>query len=301
VHKAAGDCTSHEPETAEHRAAKSAAYLAVRESGWSGDVEVPCNSGPQPGWIADVLATRDQARVAIEIQWSRQDHEQFVQRQARYAADGVRAVWFARHTAHLPGDAIKALPVFPLERGEDNSFTTGIGPHTLPLSDAVTALLSRRVQFREVLTAREQPKRVVDVYEYNCHRCGKDCVIWHDTGEQFTSRCGQLVGQYAGFSLWDDDRTEANQETAQKVRKAVTDHGALPRPAVVSRRYSRTVGDRYMAFSCPHCSALFGDWHVRNDLMSLAYEDPALRVEVPTSTVSEPGAHWCLDVGSGHC
>lgn len=301
VHKTAGDCASHEPETAEHRAAKSIVYLAVQESGWEGDVEVPSHPGPHPAWIADVLVTRDRLRVAIEIQWTRQDHDEFVRRQERYAADGVRAVWFARHTGHLPGAATKALPVFSLEQAPDGAFVTTVGTHTLDLADAVTALLSGRIQFRERLVARQQPLRVVNVYEYDCYRCGKDCTIWHDTGEQFTSRCGELVGQYAGFSLWDDDRPEANKDTAQRVRKAVTENGTLRRPAVVSQRYSRTVGDRYMAFSCPHCSALFGDWHVRNDLMSLAYDDPALVVTVPTQTVSRDQTHWCFDQGGGHC
>lgn len=301
VHKAAGDCTSHEPETAEHRAAKSVAYLAVRESGWSGDVEVPSRAGAHPDWIADVLATRGQVRVAIEIQWTRQDHDEFLRRQERYAADGVRAVWFARHTAHLPSAADWALPIFPLVQGDDGSFLTTVGSCTLGLGEAVRALLCGRIQFREMLTAREQPQRIVNVYEYDCYRCGKNCTIWHDTGEQFTSHCGEVVEEHRGFALWDDDRPEADRDTAQRVRKAITDSGSLPRAAVVSQRYSRTIGDRYMAFSCPHCSALFGDWHVRNDLMSMAYDDPALCVQVPTMTVSRPGAHWCLNVGTGNC
>lgn len=301
VHRAAGDCTSHEPETPEHRAAKSAAYRAVHDAGWDADVEVSSPAGATSEWIADVMATRGNARVAIEIQWSRQDHAEFERRQARYAHDGVRAVWFARHTDHLPTAANQALPVFSLTKTDDDQFHTAIGPHPLPLADAVVALLTRAVQFREHLTARQQPRRIVNLYPYGCYRCGRECVIWHDTGEQFVSRCGTRVEEYPGFSLWGEDRPEADAATIRHVRDTVRAHPSMPAPATLSKRYSRTADETYMAFSCPHCSALFGDWHVRRDLMAMAYDDPALVVTVPIQTFSKDQTHWCFDQGSGHC
>jgi hypothetical protein len=52
-----------------------------------------------------------------------------------------------------------------------------------------------------------------------------------------------------------------------------------------------------MAFSCPHCHALFGDFPLRQDL---AYRDPdeVLAVE---GHVQVPYPHWCLNAGCGFC
>ena len=199
VHATAGDCISHEQETPDHRAAKSVAYRAVIDAGWEAEVEVPDAPGPNSGWIADVLATREPVRVAVEIQWSRQDHDEFIRRQERYTGSGVRAVWFARHTDHLPAAPAEALPVFPLTKTGDEQYETTVNGQNLSLHDAVVALLDGRVRFRPYLTPAAQPQRIVNAYRYGCYKCGKECLIWNDEGETFTSRCGRtphdLVGE----------------------------------------------------------------------------------------------------------
>jgi hypothetical protein len=52
-------------------------------------------------------------------------------------------------------------------------------------------------------------------------------------------------------------------------------------PANLSRRYSRTAGGSYTAFSCPSCGALFGDWFLHNYMIEARTVDAQLDLAFP--------------------
>jgi competence protein CoiA len=92
AHARRGPCETA-PETAEHLLAKMAVVEGVKATAWE---PLPEQSGRTPEgeeWRADVMAVKGKARVAFEIQWSRQDGDETDRRQRRYAEAGVRGLW----------------------------------------------------------------------------------------------------------------------------------------------------------------------------------------------------------------
>ena len=88
-------------ETAEHLLAKAMIAKAAKDAGWEVDTEVSGCTPSGEQWVADVLATKGKARIAIEVQWSRQDQEETKRRQERYRQSGVRGLWLLRHPTLL--------------------------------------------------------------------------------------------------------------------------------------------------------------------------------------------------------
>lgn len=95
AHKAKGTCTTA-PESDEHRVLKELVVAAARKAGWSAATEVAGASAKEEPWIADVLAEKGEAKVAVEIQWSAQTGEELLQRQRRYRDSSIRCLWLMR-------------------------------------------------------------------------------------------------------------------------------------------------------------------------------------------------------------
>ena len=71
--------------------------------------------------------------------------------------------------------------------------------------------------------------------------------------------------------------------------------------ANLGRRFSRTAGASYTAFSCPSCRALFGDWFLRDYIIEARSIDASFFSRFPGDRDRIPASHWCLDSGSGQC
>lgn len=284
-------CTVHGSESAAHLHAKWVMAQAALQAGWDADLE-----HPGPGWIADVLAWRERSdvKVALEVQWSRQTFDDYRKRQQAYKDSGVRAAWFARHTDPLWTDDSE-VPIFALTRDDNDEFGVALCGQTLTLHDCVTQLLTGQIQHRDRLVS-DHAQISIGVYDYPCYQCGCLCAVWNVDRLELAGRCGQpYPHDFHGPSLWQEDRSEA----ARDVRNAVTPVARsrdLP-TAILSTRYSHTVRHTYMAFSCPHCHALFGDHHLGQDI---PYRDPDDVITVE-GHAAVPFPHWCLNAGCGFC
>lgn len=297
VHKPGPYCQTHGgPETIEHLIAKTIILKAAIAAGWEADAE-----HPGAGWIADVWAQRNSQQVAFEVQWSKQEDDMYTFRQQRYAAAGVRCAWFVRHEESVPYSPTSDLPIFHLAKTADTEFDVTVGWTTSPLAAVVTRLLEGRIRFRSHIDGPST--RRIELLAYSCWRCGSPTTIWLDAGNFAEGPCG--MGRLpsgildAVYDIWQDpDRPETARDVRAAAAAAAAGNG-LPPLAQLSRRYSKTTESTYMAFSCPQCGALYGDFFLQEWLMDREYEPADAVATLPGGPVTYP--HWCVDTGGGHC
>jgi len=297
----AAKCAAHAEESPAHVRAKAAIVEAARRARWSAEPEVPGD-----GFLADVVASRGGRRVAFEVQLSPQAEVDYRDRTRVRADAGLEVVWLARIPAVRSKWASRpsilnpdpAMPVASIRDSDDGAFCVDAGGE-LDLRDFVTEYLAGGLTIRGSLTGRTATE--VSMLRHQCWKCGRIATVWEVRGHSVEGACGVKHEDHATGTMWASTRAES--EPAVKRAVAIR-AGRLgwPAPAALSQRYTKTTNSTYEAFSCPTCSAVFGDWPLREAWMEAAYEDSAIvdeRLERGASTVDRP--HWCRDLGAGLC
>lgn len=304
AHKKGADCDMHEGgETAEHLELKSLLVKAAKAAGWEAELEVP---SPQRDWIADVMVTKGERRIALEVQWSRQGSEDFVRRQERYEADGVECIWFVAPKnsdnagtvpSHTIGGASGAWHI-PIRTTLDRYSRT-----ELPFEDAVVHILrgDYRVHSEPYVQAYS-----MDVAMTKCWReaCGKWFTLWRLEDLQVKTRCG-LEGTIEGVyhlesRMFLEDRIEriiAGQVLPWLEHEQVD----LPRAAKLITRKSKTAEKTYLAYCCPHCGVISGDNPIAYGGTRWRTFVVHRRLAVPLRADARGPLHLCIDRGKGQC
>lgn len=299
VHRRGADCAQHAGESAVHLAAKTAIVQAAAAAGWHAQTEVPGD-----GWIADTLVTRGALKVAFEVQWSPQTLERYEERQSAYAASGVRALWFVKKFPNVADRwtgwaARKDLPVFVMDAEQQ----VDDGADGVPLKAAVREILAGRVQFRtQVASPNGLAREHVKVWQIQCWKCWKPTAVWTSDPSPVTGACGYTVEQSRVGVMWSvSDRPEAHPVVVALAHELA--HAAGASPSSFRFRKTQPVPAGYQAFTCGHCSAVQGDWHVRQHLLEVAYEAPLAEGTADLATIAVAGnrPHWCWDRGAGNC
>jgi competence protein CoiA len=269
AHARRGPCVTA-PETAEHLLAKMAVVEGVKATAWAA---LPEQSGQTPSgaeWRADVLAVKGKARVAFEIQWSRQDSDETDRRQQRYTDAGVRGLWLFRQK-DFP--TRKEIPSFRLVFHEDTQTFEVLmpSPHydpmwaardtddsrswgqRIPLTRFVSGALEGRLHFAPALGLRMPVD--VEAVQIRCWRCKKETGVVMGlvfAASRVLAGCPDIPA-----SIYDIG--EGLPDGAAEVMSILTSallkqHGI----GVVKPRWSKTEGREYISNGCLHCDALQG-------------------------------------------
>ncbi|KKN85109.1 hypothetical protein LCGC14_0282780 [marine sediment metagenome] len=252
AHSRRGECTSA-PETEDHLLLKSCIATAAQRAGWEVTTE---HSGSTPAgeqWIADVYCSKGTAKVAIEVQWTPQVHDEYVRRTYKYTESGVRCVWLFRltgsghyHLADFPQS--RELPYFGIRKSNGDYL---VSQYDTPISDFVAGLLSGHVTWHpkpnETLTMR------ANHVEVDCWRCHKTtCMV---TDIEAVSASNVVISR-----LPFTDKRAATWIAAHFDKVSLSQNGI----GTICSRYSKTFGGNYISNGCVHCDALQGDFFLPN-------------------------------------
>jgi hypothetical protein len=247
AHKSRAGCATA-PESAEHLKAKFVIAESARTLGWQVFTE---ESGTDPDgnpWIADVLCTKGNAKVAFEVQLALQSLADYRARQRRYERSGIRCLWLTRlrRNSSIPNSFTpsKELPLVLINIREPATMTVQFEESSetpILLADFVKGALAGDLFWAEARTGRIAVD--LQVASITC---------WNCQGPIKAIR-GYIVNDrlVALSEISDSDAVAVFAETLRKQD---------PRVTPVSLRYSNTRGGRYFAASCPYCRALIGHW-----------------------------------------
>lgn len=293
AHKPKSVCGSA-GESAEHLHAKWVIAHAAAEAGWIAETEVKGKSPNNEEWIADVLCMRGNTKVAFEVQLSSQTQAERDERQARYAASGVRACWLSRR---LVGTPSRDVPDFTLIADSDPPRVVLSGSFTVSLDAFVHGTLGRSLRW----FAGEPGDHPlwVSAYQDCCRSCGAELLLI-DRADLFTpdtarylSEIDELVDVHGLISVveelrrstpeltpvgWVSDRqVGANRPnpdcgtiTMKRLRNRREIEDAIfhmtrfiapdqPRP------YNRSEANhRFVGATCQHCGAAFDAMYALN-------------------------------------
>ncbi len=249
AHKRIGDCTLT-GETEHHLKLKTIAVEVARSFCWNAETEV---SGKTPGgeeWIADVLATKGDAKIAIEIQWSPQTLDETLRRQRRYADSGVRCLWLMRQNLR---DGFWGTEELPLAKvGESNAGEDYMAhlefSHNQAQCFDVRQFLQAAFSGRFHYQVPEACLGTASVWvgPIRCWRCKKDTNI-------VTFVYVDLLGtEPSALSISD---LGGHPSIVRKVVEHIPEHLNV---GEIKPRFSKTEGGSYLSNGCGHCDALIG-------------------------------------------
>src|SRR5574338_389129 len=257
-------------ETAEHLLAKVMVAQAVKAAGWEVDTAVSGCTPSGEQWVADVLATKGKARVAIEVQWSRQDQEETKRRQERYRQSGVRGLWLLRHPTLLME---KETPTFRLRFKDDghqfsvllpsNRFHPDfVGNHNkdspeywqqeIGISEFVVGTLGGRLRFAPAIGSRMPV--TVSTAPVQCWKCRKETRVVISVDFE----ASRVLKGHANISttIYNCNEIGGCDDFLGTVfaPELLCRHGV----GAIKQRYSRTEKSAYLSNGCVHCDALQG-------------------------------------------
>jgi hypothetical protein len=246
AHKSHVNCHTG-PESPEHLQAKFIIATSARAAGWEAFAEASGTDSDGNPWVADVLCTRGEIKVAFEVQLAAQSIEDYQTRQTRYQRAGVRCLWLARLRRNVPES--KELPLFLLDVKQPANMTVYVGEVPVPLGDFVEGALSS-----ELFWAETRPgTRVVDlqIASITCYNCRK----------AIKAVRGYVVNNHF-LPLAEASDTGAIAALVSALRQRV------PEMTPVSQRFSKTLRSKYFAAACPFCLALLGNWPMTMDFFT---------------------------------
>ncbi|SCK14437.1 competence protein CoiA [Vogesella sp. LIG4] len=253
AHAKRGECTSA-PESEHHLTLKAIAASAIQACGWNVATEVPGETPAGEKWIADVLATRGNARVAVEIQWSGQTADETMRRQERYHQSGVRALWLLRQpgfpvTEKLPAACVHLddetgvyramLPRHESMNSSDRKYPR-LWHQVMPVGEFIHAAFRRRFTFGKIQQGESVTIQVMGVWV----KCW-DCEEWT---RLITDINFLREDKIYTFSIDDIGPNLANLIGLDRLRHK--------KVGAIKSRYSKTEKEIYLSNGCIKCDAL---------------------------------------------
>ena len=272
AHAKTGGCETA-AETAEHLLAKATVAEAAKLAGWTVDTEVQGSTPAGDPWVADVLVSKGQSKIAIEIQWSKQVQEETKRRQTKYAESGVRGLWLMRHpnllveretpTFRLCYDEetrsfsvlIPSSRFFPEMINNHNKDEAGYWQQGVGLRNFVAGALNGALKFAPVI-GRRMPVSI-STAPVECWSCKKETRIVHEV----IFLASKILPGHTDIhtNIYEFDGVDGGGAVLAALVPSdlLRQHGI----GAIKARYSRNMGGRYLSNGCVHCDAIQGRFY----------------------------------------
>lgn len=247
AHKAIGACATA-PETEAHLRIKRVAVEVARSRGWHAETEVSGIGRDGESWRADVLASRGDARIAIEVQWSAQTAEETLRRQERYRQAGVRGLWLIRQRGFPVAQALPAARLIETEDDYSAVLADEFGERQrLSVRRFLEAAFDRRLRF-----GQEIGMPAVASIQTAPTAC------WHESCRTSTNIIAGIEVQVGPDSC---RLTVADLDPYPDLLPVILGH--VPDSLVlgpIKKRFSQTQSRSYLSNGCPSCDRIFGEF-----------------------------------------
>lgn len=248
AHQRRGDCAS-KPESAEHLMLKSLVAQAIAQCGWTVATEVRGKTDEGEEWIADVLASRGKARVAVEIQLSRQTDSDTYARQARYQQSGIRGLWLFKQSDFPVDERVPAVHVCQDDSGQFKAVIMG-NDHSPSLSvpDFIQHAFKGRFWFGTFRPNTTVTATMLGGF-VKCWKCS-----------EWTNVVSDVTVQAMADEQWPLSVPLHELPKVPTLMQQLPLAQGIPQQKVgkILIRYSKTEGGNYLANSCVNCNALQG-------------------------------------------
>lgn len=320
AHKARGECSTA-PETAEHLKAKSIICRALGIAGWSSIPEHRLDD-PEGLCIADVFGRRSPASttgIAFEVQWSPQTLDETRRRTERYHRHGLRTLWLMRQFDIPMSKDVPAVRI--AEEGEEfgvylpkvelvkeRMYFDWISPKELrdasnwercgSLEQFVIGVVSGRFKFG--FPDEIEGFVTADARIGPCWRCGRKLEIF--CGATFTLPAADRAVRPSYYLSLEEIGDAKDSHLKGAIVSGVNRHLVASQGKPLTMRYSKTVGSSYLANSCGHCGALFGNFFLGQGRpwseVDISWKFPVRAKITDFQELFEIVEHWSfLDLG----
>ncbi len=299
VHAKSGNVCDWKPETPEHLRSKIEIVKACHENDWKAIPEFS-----EKDWRADVLAIKNEMRIAFEVQWSKQTMEDTKFRQQRYKESNVRGCWFFRtlpKVSKFDSSILvdKEIPSFEIHKDEIGEIMVNFTNDRIPLKDFVTKLLKRNIKHCEHY--RLQPKQEVEIviYETSCWKCKK---LQHGftVDQHLKTICNKDM--YLMGSMWDGDDIDKHPVILSAVKEIMKSEKDI-KIGQVKRRYSKTIESSYLSNGCYYCDVIFGDFYLSSEKLDGLHDSNSrtFKRTLDLGIIKQEGQHWCHSTTNEFC
>lgn len=259
AHARRGEC-AHAPETEHHIRLKTIVAIAVHQMGWTVSTEVSGTSPDGTRWVADVLASKGNARLAFEIQWSRQSDDETWRRQTIYEQSGIRCLWLFRQTTFPISPRLPAVCIHDEPSSKEY--------YAMIRSD--TWLTHRRQDIQgwhqSILVSRFIELALDRCFHFGLVRPGETVKTEVMGKWNKCWKCKQWTHVIVGVHMIAKNERSiieiSDLDKRQHLLKTLG-IGNLRRFKVglLKERYSKTAGGKYLSNGCYHCDALQGQFY----------------------------------------
>lgn len=291
IHAKGQNICDWKPETPEHLMAKAEVIKACLENGWQAIPEFA-----DTNWRADVLAIKNEAKIAFEIQWSSQTTDETESRQIRYNDSQVRGCWFFRTIPKQYreyGDdyvAIKEIPFFKIKKEDDGIFVL-FNSSKIELRNFVSILLKKQIKFCDNYRAKQSQEVEILIFDTHCWKCHSPQQLY-TVPKRIKSCCN--TDMYLMGELWGDEDFDKHTSVYSAVKDIIKENPQF-KIGELKPRYSKTVGGSYKSFGCFHCDAIFGDFPLRQEKLEVQNSESGISFlkTLDLGEIKDSGKHWC--------